>query len=259
MAHIKRQTKHSQRDAANETLPTRHCPQDIDQRGSLASKLIPLLRVRTLAQVAKLGHIRVKTTGKLRTPAGGTSLVALGSAGARRYLASPHRQRRTCLAALRRPPRNRLAYRQRRCGRINRLQISAQRRCRGGAARVVLLQEQIERQAETALGEAASRAVAGGAAVGEQPRAGFTSIEVFRPCATDNEQQQRRRSQPRRRSGSGRSPSSRATLRRHRRADSPLPACPARRDRPAPDRRAAARSAAARCHGHASASAPAAR
>jgi len=44
----------------------------------------------------------------------------------------------------------------------------------------MLLQKQIKRQAETTFGQASCAAVAGLAAIGKQPGAGFAGIEILR-------------------------------------------------------------------------------
>ncbi len=226
----------------------------------------------SIAQVEDIGHTRTsthrKTAGRAAAPeqlkfdrrGPFTSRDERGGARrAARSLTSPHRQRRprrSCLTTMGRAPRRGTAGR---CGcrGIDRLQIGAQGRRGVVAAGVVLLQEQIERQAKAPLGEPTCRAMTGGAAVRKQPRTGFAGIEIFRPCtADDNQQQHGRSNKPQPRSGA---PARVDALRRHQPAGFPRPAHPAHRDRPAPDRRASARSAAVRRHGRASASGPGAR
>jgi hypothetical protein len=55
----------------------------------------------------------------------------------------------------------------------------------------MLLQEQIEREAKTALGQASRATMARRAAIGKQPGAGFAGIEIFRVRPSACEQQER--------------------------------------------------------------------
>ena len=65
---------------------------------------------------------------------------------------------------------------------IDGLQIGGERPGRAGIARVVLLQEQEERETEAALGETSCAAMTCRAIVGKQPGDRFALIEILGVC-----------------------------------------------------------------------------